>query len=298
MEWLSEFFFTNETFLRRLGLNTILAYSLYVTFRAGMWSLHQGGAMAVSAYTTAILTLDYGWPLAATVPVATVLGALVATVVVLPTRRLHGAYLAIATIAFVELIRVVALNLTITGGAGGLSGIPSVLGLPQIVTALVIIAIVIHLMDTSRLGRAVALHDHSPLLAQAVGVEVTQLKVKLLVVSSLIAAFGASLATNVYRVVAPSTYDFHTLVVLLTFVIVGGTSTVIGPALGVLVLMVPPEALTPLAEYRLIFSGLVLLLTVIFVPEGLGSLVVGRSRPRLRLPEWFDRIRSYRGSNT
>lgn len=271
MEWLDEFLFVHDTFVRTLLLDVILSYSLYVTFRAGMWSLAQGGVMAIATYAAAILTIETGWSFWLSILGAIGIATVIGTAVVLPTLRLQGAYLAIATIAFVELVRVSAINLEITGGPGGLSGVPATVEVAGFAAAAALVVAAVTLINRSRLGSAMSLHARSPALAQAVGVNVGRLRLSLLVISALIAAFGAALGAHAFRVVVPDTYAFEKVVELLAFVIVGGTASAFGPLVGVLVLSVPSEFIEPLQEYRLMFDGVLLLLAILFFPGGITS---------------------------
>lgn len=273
LQWWSDFLFMNETLLRSLAIDALLAYSLYITFRAGMWNLAQGGAMAIAGYTVGILYLNTSLPVLAIIALSVVVATVLTTIIVSGALRLEGPYLAIATIAFVELARVVAINLTITGGPGGLSGLPSSMSLPWILVALAAIIAATVLVQRSRIGTAIRLHRNDPVLAEAVGVNVKALRLNLLAISSVIAGVGAALAAFTFRIVQPATYDFGKIVELLTYVIVGGTTSIVGPVLGLLVIEIPTHLFAGLQEYRLIVQSAFLLLAILFFPKGLASLL-------------------------
>jgi len=294
MEWLSDFFFVHDTFVRTMLLDIVLAYSLYITFRAGMWSLAQAGVMAISAYVVGILVLDHDWSLIAALPVGVVVATVAGLLILLPVLRLQGVYLAIATIAFVELVRVAAVNLEVTGGPAGLAGLPSDITILQLLAVVVVAVAAVGALNRSRMGEATGLHATSPLLAQALGVNTRRLRLGLLAIAFVIGAVGAAFGTHVFRVVGPGDYGFATVVELLTYVIVGGTASLAGPIVGVLVLSLPAELVPQLGEYKPLFDGIVLLLAILFFPGGLTSPSQYRGPRGLgrHLSGWLGALRS------
>ena len=125
LEWLDDFLFTYETLIHALGVNGLLALSMYCVLAVGQLSLGQAAFMGIGAYTGALLTLKLGLPFWLVLPLSALAPAIVALVIGGPTLRLSGVYLAIATIALGEVLRVLYINAEwLTGGALGLSGIP------------------------------------------------------------------------------------------------------------------------------------------------------------------------------
>src|SRR5262245_27548604 len=124
---LSDFLATYASLVDFLGVNALLALSIYPTLASGQLSLGNAAFMGIGAYTAALLGLRLGWPLLPSLVGGSALAALTALVLGLPVLRLRGVFLAIATIAFGEIVRIAALNMTpLTGGAIGLNGIPAV----------------------------------------------------------------------------------------------------------------------------------------------------------------------------
>ena len=129
---LAHFYLQHSRLVDQIGINALLALSLSVSLRAGQLALAQAAFAGVAAYVSTIASMQYHWPLPASIALAIACAAAVAALLALPIRRLRGVFLAIATIGFGEILRVLANNLAITGGAEGISGIPSDAGAPQI----------------------------------------------------------------------------------------------------------------------------------------------------------------------
>lgn len=204
-------------------INIILALTIYMTLCTGILSLGNAGLMSFGAYTSAILTADYGFPMPLGIFCGGLMAAFVAMIIGLPTIRLRGLYLAIATLGFGEVVRVIALNLTITHGALGFSGIPSMAStlsdyasdwglldalemdsqtggqfLMCIVLLLIVIAIVTfwYRLEHSRVGRAMAAVKADEYAASLTGINVVYYKMMAFLFSAFFAGVaGATLCT-------------------------------------------------------------------------------------------------------
>ncbi len=265
------------------AINLMLALSIYVTLSAGLLSLGSGAFMGIGAYTSALLTKFYGWPF----PVVLLAGAVIAgaggLLLGLPVLRLRGIFLAIATIGFGEIIRIVALNWEPTGEALGLNAIPVKTEFWQVVLALVAVCYVLVRLRASRTGHALVALREDESAARTMGINTFRYKLLALTLGAVIAGLAGGFSAHQTHFIAPSDFGFATAANILVFAIVGGTGAFWGPMLGAALLTVLPESLRFLKDYRLIFNGLVLLAVIIFLPEGLMSLV--RLLPGKKLAE-------------
>jgi branched-chain amino acid transport system permease protein len=260
------------------GVAALLALSIYVTLMAGQLSLGNAALGAIGGYTAAILTRDYHAPLWLALLAGALLATAVAVLIGVPSLRLRGVYLAIATLAFGEVVRVAALNLRVTGGALGLVGIPALAGFPHVYGALALAAFFCFRLERSRPGRALAAIREDETAAQAMGVRVTYYKVLAFAIAGFIAGVAGGLSVHFTYIINPAQASFAEAVNILTYAVFGGTSTFVGPILGGIVLTVLPEALRFLREYRLLLNGAILVLVTIFLPGGVVSLWTGRWR--------------------
>ena len=169
MNALADFYARHSQLIDQIGINALLALSLSVSLQAGQLALAQAAFMGIAAYVSAILTLNYHWPTAATILVAVIAAAIVGAALAFPVRRLRGVFLAIATIGFGEIVRVIANNLDITGGAEGMSGLPQDANTLAIYASLAVVALVLFLLSRTKFALAVALVREDEHAARGVG---------------------------------------------------------------------------------------------------------------------------------
>src|SRR2546423_1599107 len=214
------------------------------------------------------------------------LGALASAVLALPLGlavfRLRGVYLAIATIGFGEVVRVVLLTLPFTGKALGLNGIPPITELWHIYLSLAVIAYVLWRAQGSTVGRAWAAIREDEIAAASQGIAVRRYKLAAFVVGAAVAAWAGGLSAHLNFSIEPGDFGFTRAVQILVYAVVGGTPSVAGPILGATLLTALPEILRPLKEYRDIFAGLILMGVIIYLPRGLVTLAELRKTRRLR----------------
>jgi len=258
-----------EDVLIQLGINLILALSLYFPLSAGQLSLGQGGFMAIGAYASSWLTAALGWPW----PVAFVLGAaaagVVGTLVGLPALRVRGIYLVLMTMAFGEIVRVFFLNFAPTGAAQGFRGMPFVTALPLVAALAVVVAVLAARTAGSRMGRAFAAINRDELAAEVIGVDVTRAKLVSFTVGAGVAGMAGALWAHYVQFIEPEEFGFARSVMPFTFVVVGGIETFWGAIVGAAVLTLLPEWLRFLKEWRLALYGLAMLAVMIVRPQGL-----------------------------
>lgn len=257
-----------------IGVNAILALSMYVVLALGQLSMGQAAFMGVGAYSGALLTLHAGLPFPLVLAAAALAPALVAVVIAIPTMRLSGVYLAIATIGLGQVLRIVYLNTEAVGGALGINGIPEKSNFWIIYGLLAFFVVALQLAVRSKIGRAFEAIREDEDAARVMGIDVARYKLVTLVVSAALAGIGGALNAHYSYFIGPNEYGFEQAVSILSYAVLGGISTPIGPVLGAFVLTALPEVLRPFHDFRLVFNGLIIVLVVIFLPRGLlGSRV-------------------------
>lgn len=272
------------------GINMILAAGLnLINGFTGQFSIGHAGFMAVGAYTAALLTTYRNFPF---LP-ATVLGALAAgmmgLVVGIPALRLRGDYLAIVTLGFGEIIRVVINNIPITGGAQGLVAIPGYTTFYWVEGWLILILVLISNLIRSGVGRCLLAIREDEVAATALGVDTTFYKVLAFTIGAASAGVAGSLYAHQIMYIDPSVFGFFKSIEILIAVVLGGLGSLTGSVLAAGFLTALPELLRGFAEYRMIVYSALLVLVMLIRPAGLlGQLeavdILGwRRRPR---PQW------------
>jgi branched-chain amino acid transport system permease protein len=274
-----DLFRTYATAIAVIGISALLALSVWLTLYAGQLTLGNAAFMGIGAYMSALL----GRHLDTAFPVALVAGAVVAGLVAVPLGatvfRLRGVYLAIATLAFGEVVRVILLATPITGKGQGLNGIPSKTELWHIYVSLAVVAYILWRVQGSTVGRAWAAIREDELASASQGIDVGRHKLAAFVVGALIAGWAGGLSAHLTFSIDPSDFGFSKAVQILVFAVVGGIPNVLGPIVGAALFTALPEILRPLKDYRDIFQGLILLGVIVFLPRGLVTFLdVRRSR--------------------
>lgn len=268
-EALDDFYWTYQSLIHAIGVNGILALSVYVVLAVGQLSLGQAAFMGVGAYTGALLTVKFGVPFGVAMFAAALVPALLALVVGGPTLRLTGVYLAIATIGLGEITRIVFLNWDYAGGALGLSNIPERGGVAAIYGTLAVLLVGLTLVARSRVGRAMEAMREDEAAAGVMGVNLPRYRLVALVVSSGMAGVAGCLSAHVSSFIGPNEYGFEAAVTILSYALLGGIGSPLAPVLGSTILTLLPEVLRPLADFRLMVNGLIIVLAVLFMPRGI-----------------------------
>ncbi|MFO1145491.1 MAG: branched-chain amino acid ABC transporter permease, partial [Rhodospirillales bacterium] len=267
--FLDDLLFAYGSLIYGIGVNAILALSMYVVLALGQLSMGQAAFMGVGAYTGALLTLHAGLPFPLVLAAAALAPALVAVVIAIPTMRLSGVYLAIATIGLGQVLRIIYLNTPAVGGALGLNGIPEKSNFWIIYGLLAVFVIALQLAVRSKIGRAFEAIREDEDAARVMGIDVARYKLVTLVISAALAGIAGALNAHYSYFIGPNEYGFEQAVSILSYAVLGGISTPIGPVLGAFVLTALPEVLRPFHDFRLVFNGLIIVLVVIFLPRGL-----------------------------
>jgi branched-chain amino acid transport system permease protein len=252
---------------------------------AGIVSLGQAGLMALGAYASGLLTVRLGWPFEAAFVASGLVAAGLGTLLASPALRLKGHYLSIATLALGEIVSQLILNADpVTGGAMGLPGIPvpSIAGLkfdstPKYywltLAALAIGAALTAWLIRSSRGRALRAVREDETAAAALGLRPTAYRAMAFAVSGFFAGWAGALSAHLYSYINHETFNSQLSILGLTMVIAGGLGNVGGAVLGGLTMSSLPELLRPVAEYRPLAYGLLLLIMLRWRPQGaLGSV--------------------------
>ena len=257
-----------------IGIYVLLAASLNLTTGVlGELVLGHAGFMSIGAYTAALFTLHMDLPGMVEFPLALLVGGGLAAVfgvfIGMPALRLRGDYLAIVTLGFGEIIRVVIQNLTITGGGRGLYGIDEYTTFPWVFWTAALSVAVMYSMIGTRQGRAILSLRENEIAAEAVGVPSTRYKVLAFTLSSFFAGVAGGLYAHYITVLDPATFDFNMSIEILVMVVLGGMGSFTGSVLAAVVLTLLPELLRDLADYRMLIYSVVLVLMMILRPQGL-----------------------------
>lgn len=298
-----------------IAINIILATSLnLINGFTGQFSIGHAGFMAVGAYTSAFFTVNYGKAIESSLAfsgetvasgivllIAVVIGAIVSAIagliVGIPSLRLKGDYLAIVTLGFAEIIRIVILNIDSVGGATGyqVGGYANFfwVGIFAVVTV-----IVIHNIVKSDAGRALISIREDELAAEAMGVNTTRYKVISFVIGSGFAGIAGVLFAHYNRFLSTNDFQFIKSFEIIIMIVIGGMGSMTGAILGAIIVTLLPEFLRYLpdiqigattfkfADLRLVIFALILILTMILRPQGiLGTLEIGNFFKRFRQPK-------------
>ena len=269
MEWWEGFWSTYNTVVFSVGVNAMLALSIYLTLSCGLLSLANAAFMGIGAYTAALLTMHTGLPFGLALLLAGVLPALVALIIGIPTLRLSGVYLAMATLGFGEVVRVIILNLEFTGGPMGINGIAQKTELWHIVLLLGATLYGLARLRRSKVGRAFEAIKADEVAARLMGIDVAAHKLLAFVLGAVIAGVAGGLNAHYTFTIGPNNYAFENAVEILTMAVFGGTSNLIGPTIGAAILTLLPEVLRGFKDFRLAANGLILVLVILYLPKGI-----------------------------
>jgi branched-chain amino acid transport system permease protein len=281
---LDDFLWTYQGLLAALGVNGLLALSMYVVLAIGQLSLGQAAFMGIGAYASALLSLHSGLPFPLVLAAAMLAPALVALAIGVPTLRLSGVYLALATIGLGEILRIFLIQSDLTGGALGLSGIPVKAGFALIYGCLAAAALALILICRSRIGRAMEAIREDEVAASVSGVNLPRYKMAALVASAMLAGLAGALNAHASSFISPNDYGFDAAVTILSYALLGGIRSPLGPIAGATVLTLLPEVLRPLQDFRLVVNGLIIVIAVLYMPHGILPWRIGRIGVALRSP--------------
>ena len=258
--------------LYNIFINIILAVSLNLVIGVcGQFSLGHAGFMCIGAYCAGIMVkmMPNMTGLAIGVLIGFALSTIVALIVSIPTLRLKGDYLAIATLGFAEIVRILVQNMEITNGAAGLNGIPKLTTFPLLFVCSVISILVVCNFTHSASGRACLSIREDEIASEAMGINTTKYKVIAFVIGALLASLaGALFACNFY-VIKPDQFTFNKSIDILVMVVFGGMGSMTSSVLAAVAIGIINVVLANFSEIRMIIYGLALVGIMIFKPTGI-----------------------------
>jgi len=277
------------TILMFAGINITLAVSLnLVNGFTGQFSMGHAGFMSVGAYTSAFVTtyIKASHPEllsnAVAMPLIFVLALIVGGVVAgaagylvgLPSLRLKGDYLAIVTLGFGEIIRVIILNIPAVGGAAGLPGIPLLTNFGLVFTVVIFTLFTVWRLVHSSYGRAFLSVREDEIAAEAMGVNTTRAKVRAFVIGAVFAGVAGGLFGHFLTYLNPATFNFNKSFEIIIMIVLGGMGSISGSVFAAVFLTILPEALRPLRDYtgvdlRMVIYSLMLIILMLTRPSGL-----------------------------
>jgi branched-chain amino acid transport system permease protein len=284
-------FWNSHTLLiSQIAINGILATSMFLVLYSGQLSLAAPGFMAIGAYTAILMDLYLHTPLALNIAAGTGLAGVVGAIVGLPVLRLRGVFLAIATIGFIEALSLgVILNLPITGEGLGLKNpnADPLGGINMVLISLVVVVFLAWRLTKGRLGYAWTAIRQDELAALSQGIDVARYKLIAFALSAILAGYAGAAESHLNFFVDPNEYGVTRTVQVLTFAVLGGSGTVLGPVVGALFLTSLPYIFKPAGDSIGVVSGLILILVIIFRPQG----ILGRGGFAFVRPRWWPRAR-------
>ncbi|MDR7857500.1 branched-chain amino acid ABC transporter permease [Tissierella sp.] len=257
-----------------IGLNILSGYT-------GQTSMGQAGFFAIGTYVSALAMMNFDIPFFVAAILSIIVSLIFGLLISIPTMKLSGPYLVLATVGFGEIIRLVLLNWTpVTKGAAGLTGIPypEIFGLqiktePQffyLIFAFVVLGTYIAIRLTkSKVGRTLSAIREDEISTEAMGVPVDKYKIAAFAISAMFAGIAGALFGSFSGVTSPDNFTFDESVAFLCMSVIGGNKTILGGIFGAFVLTILSEYLRVFQGARLIVYGLILVLTVIYMPNGL-----------------------------
>ncbi|SDN44892.1 branched-chain amino acid ABC transporter permease [Bacillus sp. OK048] len=260
-------FYSNMLIL--MSINIILAASLHLVIGiTGQFSIGHAGFLAVGAYVSAIITMKFELPFIAAIIIGGVVAALAGLLVGIPTLRLRGDYLAIATLGFGEIIRIVFLNIDYVGGASGMS-VSNMTTWTSAFVGLVITILVIANFTNSRHGRACIAIRENEIAADAMGINTTFYKVAAFAIGSFFAGIAGGLFSHNFYIIQPTNFGFLKSFDILIFVVLGGLGSLSGSVIAAILLTIVSTYLQQYPETRMIIYSLVLVVVMLYRPQGL-----------------------------
>lgn len=260
-------FYINTLFF--IAINIMLAVSLHLIIGiTGQFSIGHAGFLAVGAYASAIMTMKLQMPFSLALLVGGIAAAVAGLLIGIPTLRLKGDYLAIATLGFGEIVRIILLNVDYVGGASGMT-VTHLTTWPWVFACLLITIIVIANFTNSTHGRACISIREDEIAADSMGINTTYYKVVAFVIGSFFAGIAGGLYAHHFYIIQPTNFGFLKSFDILIFVVLGGLGSMSGAVIAAILLTIVSTFLQEYPETRMIIYSLVLILVMLYRPKGL-----------------------------
>ncbi|MBE1555582.1 branched-chain amino acid ABC transporter permease [Sporosarcina limicola] len=270
-----------------MSINIILAVSLHLIIGiTGQFSLGHAGFLAVGAYISAIVTMKLDLPFPVAILLAGIMATLAGLVVGIPSLRLRGDYLAIATLGFAEIIRIIFLNIDYVGGAAGMQVTHMTTWTYAFVCLFVTILVIVNFTN-SRHGRACISVRENEIAADAMGINTTYYKVMAFAIGAFFAGVAGALYAHNFYIIQPQNFGFLKSIDILVYVVLGGLGSLSGAVVATVLLTIVSTFLQDYPETRMIIYSLVLIIVMLYRPKGLMGT--------MEITDYFKLWRSWKG---
>ncbi len=251
-------------------INVILAVSLnLINGYTGQFSIGHAGFLAVGAYVGAIITVKLELPFVLALVAGTMAAAFLGFLIGIPTLRLNGDYLAIATLGLGEIIRISILNIDYVGGASGFMGIPRITNFAWAFWLAVLVAYCIKNFKNSSYGRACLAIRENEIAAETMGIDTTKYKVMAFTIGAAFAGTAGVLFSHYYYIAHPASFTFMRSFDILTMVVLGGLGSMTGAISGAVLLTGISAALADYPEWRMVIYSITLIVLMLNRPQGI-----------------------------
>ena len=252
-----------------MSINIMLAVSLHLVIGiTGQFSLGHAGFLAVGAYISAIVTMKFELPFIVAILLAGVVATIAGLVVGIPSLRLRGDYLAIATLGFAEIIRITFLNIDYVGGASGMQVTHLTTWTYTFICLFVTILVIVNFTN-SRHGRACIAIRENEIAADAMGINTTYYKVMAFAIGAFFAGVAGALYAHNFYIIQPQNFGFLRSIDILIYVVLGGLGSLSGAVVATILLTLVSTFLQNYPETRMIIYSLVLIIVMLYRPKGL-----------------------------
>lgn len=259
-------------------INIIMSVSLnLINGYTGQFSIGHAGFMAVGAYVGAIMTVKLEMPFVAALLAGTAGAGFLGFLIGIPTLRLNGDYLAIATLGLGEIIRICILNIEYVGGASGFMGIPRITNFPWVFWIAIFIIYFIKNFKNSSAGRACLAIRENEIAAETMGIDTTKYKIMAFTIGAGFAGTAGCLFSHYYYIAHPASFTFMRSFDILTMVVLGGLGSMSGAITGAIVLTGISALLADYPEWRMVIYSVTLIVLMLNRPQGIfGSKELSR----------------------
>ncbi|MBE6066908.1 MAG: branched-chain amino acid ABC transporter permease [Clostridium lundense] len=261
-----------------IGINIILAVSLnLITGFTGQFSLGHAAFMSIGAYASAVVTAKFSLPFGSGIIAGAVIAAIAGIAIGIPTLRLKGDYLAIATLGFGEIVRIIILNNEYLGGASGLNDIPQYTNWAWMFAMVALTIVLIKNFINSKSGRACIAIREDEIATESMGVNTTFYKVLAFGTGAFFAGIAGALYSGYFYFIKPDAFGFMKSIDILVIVVFGGMGSIMGSVVGAIALSVISLLLQGFPELRMVIYSVILFLIMVYRPQG----IMGNYRFRL-----------------
>jgi branched-chain amino acid transport system permease protein len=273
-----------------MSINIMLAVSLHLIIGiTGQFSLGHAGFLAVGAYISAIITMKFQLPFPVAILAAGIIATVAGLVIGIPTLRLRGDYLAIATLGFAEIIRIVFLNIEYVGGAAGMQVTHLTTWTYTFVCMFITLLVIVNFIN-SRHGRACISVRENEIAADAMGINTTYYKVLAFAIGAFFAGVAGALYAHNFYIIQPVNFGFLKSIDILIYVVLGGLGSLSGAIVATILLTIVSTFLQGYPETRMIIYSIVLITVMLYRPKGLMGT--------MEITDYFKLWRGSKGGNS